>query len=259
MSAEKSLAIVLRTVEFSETSLVVTLLTEDFGKISALAKGARRPKGPFEAALDLLAIARVVFLRKSSGSLDLLTEAKLERRFRAASRNLVALNAGFYIAELLRELTDEHDPHPELFRLAHATLVALDEHAACDRNSKPRSENHEIALHVLHLELGGLRILGHLPSLEQCAGCGVSVTADGRVAFGLVAGGVLCQRCREGKRQVVSVSGPAIAAMRLLAEEGENWRTAELPASARGEIRGIVNRYICNLLGKRPRTQELIT
>ena len=77
MSAEKTLAIVVRTIEFSETSLVVTLFTEDFGKVSAIAKGARRPKGPFDGALDLLTICRVVFRPKSSESLDLLTEAKL--------------------------------------------------------------------------------------------------------------------------------------------------------------------------------------
>ncbi len=83
MAAEKTLALVLRAVEFSETSSVVTLFTRDFGKIRGLAKGARRPKGPFESALDLLSLCRLVFLRKSSEALDLLTEAKLERRFSA--------------------------------------------------------------------------------------------------------------------------------------------------------------------------------
>ena len=86
MSQEKSLAIVLRVVDFGETSAIVTLFTEELGKIGALAKGARRPKGPFESALDLLAVCRIVFLHKSSDALDLLTEAKLERRFRAATR-----------------------------------------------------------------------------------------------------------------------------------------------------------------------------
>jgi len=85
MSSEKATAIVLRSVDFSESSSVVTLFTREFGKIHALAKGARRPKGPFEGALDLLALCRIVFLRKSSGALDLLTEAKLERRLRAAT------------------------------------------------------------------------------------------------------------------------------------------------------------------------------
>ena len=59
MSSEKSTAIILRLVEFSETSLVVTLLTRDFGKLTAMAKGARRKKSPFEGALDLLAICRI--------------------------------------------------------------------------------------------------------------------------------------------------------------------------------------------------------
>ncbi|MFM7928683.1 MAG: DNA repair protein RecO, partial [Pirellula sp.] len=83
MSLEKTDAIVLKTVEWSETSLVVTLFTRDFGKISAIAKGARRLKSPFESALDLLSLSSVVFLKKSGESLDLLTEAKLLRRFRS--------------------------------------------------------------------------------------------------------------------------------------------------------------------------------
>ena len=104
MSAEKTLAIVLRLVDFSETSCVVTLFTEDFGKVGALAKGARRPKGPFDSALDLLAVCRIVFIHKSSDALDLLTEAKMERRFRAATRDLSRLYAGYYVAELLQDV-----------------------------------------------------------------------------------------------------------------------------------------------------------
>ena len=106
MASEKSRAIVLRLVDFSESSCIVTLFTEDFGKIGALAKGARRLKGPFESALDLLAVCRIVFLHKSSDALDLLTEAKLERRFRAASRDLSRLYAGYYMAE------PSHVPRP---------------------------------------------------------------------------------------------------------------------------------------------------
>ena len=125
MATEKTQAIVLRLVEFSESSFVATLFTEDFGKVGALAKGARRPKSPFEGALDLLALVRIVFLRKSSDALDILTEAKLSRRFRLRGRELAGLYAGYYVAELLAELTDDYDPHPELFDLADQTLAAL--------------------------------------------------------------------------------------------------------------------------------------
>src|SRR5271154_301987 len=125
MSSEKADALVLRSVDFSETSSVVTLFTREFGKIGALAKGARRPKGPFESALDLLALCRIVFLRKSSEALDLLTEAKLERRFRPAPRSLSSLYAGYYLAELLAKLPESYDPHPELFDQADRALLAL--------------------------------------------------------------------------------------------------------------------------------------
>lgn len=247
MASEKTLAIVLRTVEFSETSLVVTLFTEDFGRIGVVAKGARRPKSPFEAALDLLSICRVVFIHKSSGGLDLLTEARLERRFRAAGRNLPALYGAYYVAELLRELTDEHDPHPQLFRVAHEALVALD-------------ENHDVAACVLHFELSALRLLGHLPSLDKCASCGKDVQRGPRMAFGLLAGGVLCAMCRPRQRQVASVSGEVIQLMQSLAAAATlaDMATTRLDPRRQGELRGLLNRYICNLLGHRPRLQALL-
>src|SRR5689334_11493748 len=113
MSAEKAEALVIRVVDFSETSAVVTLFTREFGKVSGLAKGARRLKGPFESALDLLSRVRIVFLRKSSEALDLLTEAKLEQRFRSPGRDLSRLYGAYYVAELLNDLTHDDDPHAD--------------------------------------------------------------------------------------------------------------------------------------------------
>ena len=137
MPADPTFAIVLRVVDFSESSCVVTLFTCDFGKLTGLAKGGRRPKGPFESALDLLSVVRLMVIRKSAETLDLLTEAKLERRFRAASRDLARLYAGYYVAELLVDLTHDHDPHPELFEAVKASFdpaPELDQLARIERD-----------------------------------------------------------------------------------------------------------------------------
>ena len=246
MPAEKATVIVLRTVEFSESSLVVTLFSREFGKLRALAKGGRRLKGPFESALDLLALCRIVFLRKSSEALDLLTEAKLQRRFRAATRDLGCLYAGYYVAELLNELTDEYDPHPDLFDLADETLRILSEEGPSEEGPIDRE------ILVARFELGMLRLLGLLPSLDRCAECGVAAPA-GRVTFGHIDGGVLCTKCRVGKRQVASVHAGVLRAMAQLADPRRNWRRMEIDSRSRGELRGLLNHYLVNLLGKKPR------
>jgi DNA repair protein RecO (recombination protein O) len=245
---------VLRTVEFSESSCVLTLFTEDFGKIGALAKGAKRPKGPFEGALDLLALIRIVFLHKSSEALDLLTEAKLERRFRAGQRDLARLYAGYYVAELLAELTETGDEHRLLFQVADATLAALDGDAP-------------VAETILKFELAALREAGHLPSLDVCVACGQPVESEKRVAFGMTAGGVLCEACRPGRRGVVSVSEAVIAALRNASanELGDANETSDvannsvsLDPKLQGELRAVMSNYFAHLIGRRLRLSEYL-
>lgn len=241
MASEKATALVLRVIDFSETSNVVTLYTREFGKLGALAKGGRRPKGPFDSALDLLNLVRVVFLRKSSGTLDLLTEARLERRFRLPGRALSHLYAGYYVAELLNELTDEYDANPELFDLADATLRRLMTEASA-------------AATVLRYEMMLLRLLGHLPSLRECVECGREVEMTRSVPFGLLSGGVLCAACRGGQRQVVLVTPGVLRTMELFAQpEDRGWQSFDIRGVNRGELRGVMNQYLSHLLGKKPR------
>jgi DNA repair protein RecO (recombination protein O) len=246
VAAEKDIAIVLRSVEFSETSLVVTLMTRQLGKIHGLAKGARRLKSPFESALDLLAVCRIVFLRKSSEALDLLTEAKLQRSFRPAAGGLAGLYAAYYVAELLDGLTDDYDPHPELFDLADQTLLAL-------------SQGEHVARRLLRFELVALGLVGHAPSLATCVECGRKVEGAGRVAFGQLDGGVLCPACRGGKRQVASVGRAALGTMARLGEPASRaWQRMEIDPRTYGEVRGLLNHYVSNLLGRKPRLQEYL-
>jgi DNA repair protein RecO (recombination protein O) len=239
--AEKTTGIVLRVIDFSESSCVVTLFTREFGKITGLAKGARRPKSPFESALDVLALVRLLFLRKSGDVLDLLTEARLERRFRAASRSLGRLYAGYYVAELLAALTDDDDPQPDWFDAADAALCQLDGTA-------------DIATTLLRFEIAGLKWLGHAPSLDDCVSCGRTVPLQPRVPFGVIAGGVLCAGCRGGQRTVIGVSAAARQVLRR--EFASEESPTEIERALRGELRGLMNQYIAHLLGYRPKMQQ---
>jgi len=297
MSAEKTEGIVLRVIEFSETSCIVTLMTRDFGKITAMAKGARRPKSPFEAALDVLALCRIVFLHKTSGAMSLLTEAKLDRRFRSSSTNLKRLYAGYYIVELLNVLTDEGDSNPELFDLAVKTIYLID---------SDQIEDAQLNRHLMEFELKALDLLGHLPMLTKCVSCGREKTTLDRVHFGLNDGGILCQTCRRGKSNIVSVSGEglkllldlvggqigtdqansdnwnqlnrvsenrvanyqvdffnteSIESKKRLAGSSDNLVAVTKPVESSqslGEVRSLVNKYITHLLGYPPKLHKFL-
>ncbi|MFP6614011.1 MAG: DNA repair protein RecO [Pirellulales bacterium] len=241
MATEKDSAYVLRLVDFSESSSVVTMLTRDHGRISALAKGAHRRKGPFDSALDLLTQSRIVFLRKSSGSLDLLTEAKLQWRFRPPGLSLAPLYAGYYVAELLLNLTGDYDPHPKLFDLTDNILQGL-------------VQGDEVMPSVLRFELLALRLLGHFPNLDTCVECGEPVQMRGRIAFGQLAGGVLCGKCRPGRRQVVSASAAMLQLMKNFSDTDNNdWRKTPVDPAVCGELRGLLTHYITHLIGHKPR------
>lgn len=247
MSLESATAIVLRLVPWSEASFVVTLYTREHGRVRAVAKGAKRRKGPFESALDLLSRCKVVFLRKSSDALDILTEAKLQRRFRLRGRELAGLYAGYYVAELLSELTDDYDPHPELFDLADQTLVSL--------QTEP-----QVGRIIVRFELAALRLLGYLPALNRCVECGQEIAGPGRVAFSPAAGGVLCLKCRPGKRHVVSLSPSAWQAMSCAADEAtDRWQQAPLPGNTWNEIRSVMNHYVAGLLGHEPKLASFLS
>src|SRR5437763_6844854 len=110
MSLERARALVIRGSDWSESSRIATLWTREFGKVRGLAKGGRRLRSNFESALDLLTVCGIVLLRKTSGGLDLLTEAQVVRRFPRLANDLQALYAAYYVAELLSDWTEENDP-----------------------------------------------------------------------------------------------------------------------------------------------------
>src|SRR4051794_1447884 len=125
MPLEKATALVLRTTDWSESSRIATLWTREFGKVRALAKGGRRLRSAFESALDLLNVCDIVLLRKTSGSLDLVTEARVAVRHPRLREDLAALYGAYYVAELLADWTEEYDPHAPLFDEALAALADL--------------------------------------------------------------------------------------------------------------------------------------
>ena len=246
MSTEKADALVIRLADFSESSKVVTLFTRQHGKVAGLAKGAKRLKGPFEAALDLLSECRVVFIRKSSGALDLLTEAQLVRRFQPAGRDLNALYGGYYVAELLDGLTEPHDPHPVLYDAAIASLAAL----ATD--SDPR-------IPILQFELQLLSEIGQLPDFEACSVCHRPIVVGEQARYWVSQGSLLCTNCGRPEYQHTEMHSGTIALLRTLLEPSGPLasRLTIAPQQFR-ELRHLLTAAISHVLERRPKMLAML-
>jgi len=249
MATEKAQALVLRTTDWSETSRIATLWTREFGKVRALAKGGRRLKSNFENALDLLTLCSIVLIRKSSGGLDLLTEAQVVQRFPRLGTHLPSLYGAYYVAELLDGWTEENDPHPALFDLAVETLRGLG-------SAVQEAEPVRTGLRVMRFEMRLLCELGYCPVLEGCAVCGAAGTEEtpGRVLFSVAAGGLVCLACQPVQRDRQALSAAALRFLQALVLPAEAWRLAGRDDPAVDvEVRRLLGQYVTYLQGRRPR------
>lgn len=276
MPAEKSNAIVIRQADFSESSRVVTLFTRDFGKISCLAKGAKRLRNAFEGALDLLAECRVVFLHKSSSSLDLLTEAQLRRRFQPMPGSLSHLYGGYYVAELLNALTEEGDPHVELYEAAVWTLQQLGMEAPHGSHHAPASRLPDQSgsgvnapkqpatvtpphIPILKFELTILHEIGQLPNFDTCTICLSPIQEGEGGRFWVSQGGLICSRCGHSEYHSTELSPGSLALLRKLAESSrERVMRINISPQQRREIRRLLTAAISHVMGRRPKTLSLI-
>ncbi len=239
--------IILRSVDFSETSLILTIFTRDFGKLSAIAKGGRRLKGPFESSLDLLSRVRLCVIQKHSDALDILTESKLIWRFHPNRHNFAGMYAGYVATELVNLFTESGDPAPELYDRLAQTLADFD-------------TGKQVMQSLLRFEWFLLEQLGQRPELNFCVECGKDLheTESGsskqRLYFAPLEGGVLCSDCREG-HSFVSLLSPAA---REAIEHLQNQDVALIDPSLLGEMRGITSLYYNHLAGRKIRIYELL-
>ena len=107
----------MRSVDYRDSDRIVTLLTEDYGKISALARGARKSQRRFGGALQPYVLMNAHF-RPGRGELAHLERVSVDRSFHAILRNLEAIGAAGAALAVIRERVPDHEPEPAVFDTA---------------------------------------------------------------------------------------------------------------------------------------------
>lgn len=125
MSQERTEGVVLRGVDFSESSRIVTFLTPDRGKLACMAAGVKRPKSELAALLDTFNRVELVYYWKESRSVQKLASATMLDGFAANKADLDKTMYGSVALELAYKVAHEGEPSAELYESLVTGLESL--------------------------------------------------------------------------------------------------------------------------------------
>ena len=202
MVQEKTEAVVLRGVDFSETSRVVTFLTPGRGRLACMAKGARRKSSPFASCLVNLNRVEIVFQHKAGREVQTLVEATLLQGYRGLRADPLK---GFYAAfpeEVAGRVAQVDEPSADLYAALVRGLESLERWQG------------DVRTHAVWQVWQLLNAAGHAPVLEHCLDTGAApgnapgFSYDGGVVRAAGTGdAVLTARQFEDLRLLVSEGG----------------------------------------------------
>jgi len=225
-------AVVLRSIRFGDTSRIVVFLTGRFGKIHAVAKGARLPKSGFGAALVVLAESRIVFYLKRERELQLVKKADLIDAHDALLLDAVRYHYGCAAVEFAdRLMYGEGDSAGPVDLLRQA--LALFEGVPGDR----------MPAVFKAYQLRFAAMLGYRPHLSGCTQCLPGEEARS-LRFGVRAGGPVCPRHQAGSGEMVSMSPETVEVLRTLTESESVSDLGRWPASHDAVVERVVEGFL---------------
>ncbi len=231
----------MRVVDYREADRIVGLLTEREGRVSALARGARKSQKRF-AGLGALARGTAEL---ADGAGELASLEGFEASWDPATlvEEMVRLALASYGVELAYELSPPRQPEPEMFA---AVAAYLDQLAAGPQGAAlPR-----------WLELRVFDTLGHGPVLDRCARCGAEADDGPLQSFEAAHGGLVCGRCRSSG--LPRLPGPSRCGLLALRAAASPEGLAPLAPGANGPAREAMLAWGRHLLGKTLKSVEFL-
>lgn len=222
-------AVVLSRQDYGEADRIFILYTPGRGKLSAIAKGVRRPKSRMGPHLDYFT---EVSLELAKGrDLDVVTHAATVNAHITLRSDMDAYGNAAHFAELVRHLTQDRQENRQVYELLASSLSLLNEGVAAWPVAR-------------HFELMLLSLLGFRPELFRCLDC-LKTLEPAANAFSNRLGGLLCPDCRTGDPAAVVLSLDAQKYIRLLSRSGFSAVIGiTLPDSVKREVESVLSAYL---------------
>jgi DNA repair protein RecO (recombination protein O) len=227
-------AIVLRTWPFGESDKIVSFLTESHGKLTGIAKGAKRSRKRFVNSLEPFSLVNLRFQDRAHSNLAFIVASDLVFGFKHLLTSLEKISFASYLVEITDGLIGERDENHLVFRHLKDGLTHLDERSTS-------------LTFLTSFELKLLKLAGYQPLLDSCRRCGRERwdQCPTRWHFSPRDGGILCESCSRLRKEIFSLSAATLEILTNLQEE-KNMSASDVSLSTGvlKEIRSVVVRFI---------------
>lgn len=193
-------AIALRRLDYSETSQIISFFTRDHGQVRVLGKGIKKgTKARFAVGVDLLDVGQLTIGVRGERPTGLanMIEWKQTTCLSGLREKLDRLLAAQYAAEITSQLTQEWDPHSDLFDALLSLLEKL-------------SLGEPAIMNSVQFQTHLLSGIGSSPRFESCVQCGKT---ESLAYFSSHSGGVVCNQCAQTTREKKPVTAKTLATL----------------------------------------------
>ncbi len=229
MSIQTTEAIVLRSINFAESSKIVTFYSPQFGKIKGIAKGARSTKNKFGSSLEIFSHIVLVFYQKKT-DIQLVSQCDLKNPFLNIRDDLIKTAYGSYFIELINKTIEGGQESEQIFDLILNALITLE-----TTGVEP-----EVLAHFFEIRL--LKMLGCIPVFDRCVNCGAKITSG---KFSCRLGGLLNNECWGADESAFQVSlGTILTIQHLQASDFTCLSRLKLNKLSSKELKLVLESYI---------------
>jgi DNA repair protein RecO (recombination protein O) len=238
----KTQGIVLKRKNFGEADRVLTILTERFGKVSAIAKGSRKIKAKLLGHLEPFTLADFQF--HEGKNFYIVTGAEIKDHFENIHNDYSKTTRAFYLGELVDKFLENDEKNTEVFNLLSSALEYLEEN--------------DVDLMLRFFELKIIEAAGFKPALHQCVYCQNTLVA-GNNFWDQSEGGIICSDCQKKFGHGKKISDGVIKLLRLIEEQDiETATKIKLDKKTESETEEILDLYIKNILERELKSKRMM-
>lgn len=237
MSLYSTNAIVLYQQDLGDADKIITLMSREYGKIRAVAKGVKRPRNRLIGGTQLFTYSE--FLLFKGRQLDNISQCQIKESFFRIRGDLEKLAYTSYMSELVNEFVPEKQKNEEVFFLFLKTLYWI-------------LKTDDIELITRFFEIKLLLLSGILPYMDNCINCKNSLDNNIKIYFNPAADGFLCSNCLSLKEDSILIKKGTLKLLKFMSEiKYEQLDLIKLTPQLRHELDKILRVCISNYLEKK--------